>query len=60
MINTKTLRQIYRRERAQMKQNRLIGTWILGILVTVPAVIVFTLIVRFSCVAIVAAHHLIK
>jgi hypothetical protein len=60
MINTKTLRQFYRQERAKMEKNCLIGSWILGIIATVPAVIIVALVVRFSCLAIVALHNIIK
>lgn len=60
MINTKTLREQYRLERAAMKQNKHIGAIVLTVIVMFYSALVFALIVRFSCLAIVALHNIIK
>lgn len=60
MINSQTLREKYRRERRILKENSLIGTWILSVLTLIPLAVLLALVVRFSCAAMVAVHHLVN
>ena len=58
MINTKTLRDQYRRERHRMKQNETIGVIILTVLAVIFAIGLTTIIVRCTCLAIVALYNI--
>lgn len=60
MINSKGLRDKFKTLRSQQSLNEVIGQWVIGVLILTSVTSMLALLVRGTCLAIVALHRFIN
>lgn len=60
MINSKELRDRFRALRGQQRLNGAVGQWVVGFLILASITSMLALLVRGTCLAIVALHRFIN